>query len=114
VTEDDAWARERRLWLEGAEAFEALVADACVMAFAPVGLLTGAAIRAAVAGAPRWAEVSFEEAALERPDADTLVLGYRARGRRPDAAPYQAYCTSTYRRLAGGWRLVQHQQTPAG
>ena len=47
------------------------------------------------------------------PSEDLLVLAYKVRGRRDGAAPYDAYCTSTYRKADDRWRLVQHQQTPA-
>ena len=53
------------------------------------------------------------ETQVARPGDDVLVLAYKAEGRREGAAAYSAYCTSTYRRSGGRWRLVQHQQTPA-
>lgn len=56
----------------------------------------------------------MSEAHVARPADDLLVLAYKAEGKRDGAAPYNAYCTSTYRRADDGrWRLVQHQQTPA-
>ena len=42
---------------------------------------------------------------------DLLVLAYKARGLRDGAAPYDAECTSTWRKAGDRWRLVQHQQT---
>ncbi len=110
-----AWEAEERLWLEGAEAYADLLHPACVMAFVPpVGILRGEEIGRSLEGAPRWEAVAMTERTLARPDEGTSVLGYRARGRRAGSEPYEAFCTSTWRRGADGWRIVQHQQTPIG
>lgn len=83
------------------------------MAFpAPAGIIAGPAIAQSLADAPRWASVEMAERHVGRPAADLLVLAYKARGVRDGAAPYGAYCTSTYRRDGDRWLLVQHQQTP--
>lgn len=112
MNDQDAWSWERRLWLEGADAYEALLHGDCVMAFpAPVGLLKGADIVRSLENAPRWDSVSMDET-VARTAEGTVVLGYRAEGRRGMDTPYRAYCTSTYRLCDGQWRLIQHQQTP--
>lgn len=111
---DEVWAAERAFWLEGPETAAKLLHDACLMAFAGVGVLRGAAsILQSLAGAPRWAELEISEEAQSRPADDLVVLAYRARARRQDAPPYEAWCTSVWRRETGAWRIVQHQQTPA-
>jgi hypothetical protein len=113
MSDENPWEIERRLWLDGAAAFEARLDPACVMAFpAPTGLLAGAAIVESLKGAPRWAELEMQEAHLARPADDLAVLAYRAVARREGGAPYRAWCTSTYRLDEGRWRLLQHQQTP--
>lgn len=114
MPDTNPWDLERRLWLEGAAAYEALLDPACVMVFpAPVGVLSGPAIPQSLAGAPRWAEVEMEDAHVARPTDDLAVLAYRAVARRAGDPPYRAWCSSTYGRTDGVcWRLVQHQQTP--
>lgn len=114
MSETDLWESERRFWLEGASHFRAVMAPDCLMVFpAPTGILTGAAIIDALQDAPRWQSVEMSEQAAARADA-AVALAYRALARRgPDESAYLAYCSSTYVKTAEGWRLVQHQQTPA-
>jgi hypothetical protein len=112
MDEREAWERERRLWLEGAGAYQQLLDDESLMAFAPVGILGGVEIIRALDGAPRWLDVETTERRSARPNDSVLVLAYRADARRDSDHPYAAYCTSTYARTGKAWRLVQHQQTP--
>jgi hypothetical protein len=80
----------------------------------PAGILSGEAIQAGVAAAPRWSAVAMTELQARHPAPGLAVLGYRARGTRAGAPPSEAYCTSCYLAAVAGWRLVQHQQTPIG
>ncbi|MFC7474143.1 DUF4440 domain-containing protein [Dankookia sp. GCM10030260] len=106
------WALEERFWREGAA--ESLD-PACIMAFPPpTGLLSGSALGASLAAAPRWAAVTMTDRRAAHPAPGLAVLAYRARGRRDGGPTYEAFCTSCYRAVAEGWRLVQHQQTPVG
>lgn len=115
MTDDDVWAAERRLWLEGEPAFNELLDASCTHVYpAPVGVLAGKeAIEARIRGNPRWDSVDFSEQVLAR-SPETAVIAYRACGRRGEFAPYDVYCSSTYRRDGDAWRLVQHQHTPVG
>ena len=114
MTDDEACAMEQEFWTSGEEHCREAIDPACVMAFpAPAGIIAGPEIVRSLADAPRWSSVSMVETRVARPAGDLLVLAYRAEGRRERAAPYVAYCTSTYRRSGGRWRLIQHQQTPA-
>ncbi|MCA1491710.1 DUF4440 domain-containing protein [Sinorhizobium alkalisoli] len=113
MDDDEAWELERRLWLEGAGAYQSLVADECLMAFQPVGILAGSEIVRALDGASRWQDVTMTERRIARPTEAIIVLAYRAQGRRDVDSPYTAHCTSTYAQIGAEWRLVQHQQTPA-
>lgn len=114
VDETAAWAEEERWWKGGADAMAAALDSDAVMVFAPpVGILTGLSILDTLEGAPRWTEVEMTERVALRPTADIVVLAYRAEGRRGEAEPYVAYCTTTYRSDGERWRLVQHQQTAA-
>jgi len=113
MRDDDLWAVERRLWLDDLDAYAAILDPACVMAFPPpAGLMGGAEIAESLTGAPRWADVEMAERRLAQAANDIAVLAYRAAARRAGSGPYHAYCTSTYRRDGGTWRLIQHQQTP--
>lgn len=114
MTDDDAWRMEERFWTGGTGQYREALDPRCVMAFpAPAGIIAGADIVRSLANAPRWSSVDMADKHLERLGADLMVLAYKAHGRREGAAAYEAYCTSTYRRDADRWRLVQHQQTPA-
>ena len=110
---DDVWKLEERLWLDGAQSYDRLLDEQCLMAFpSPVGLLQGDDIARSLEGAPRWTDVAMSQRKQCRPDLDTVTIGYRAKGRRSGSPVYAAYCTSTYRRRAGAWKLIQHQQSP--
>jgi hypothetical protein len=114
VTDEEAWRTEERFWTGGEDHYREALDPACVMAFPPpAGIIAGTGIARALAGAPRWLSVAMAERHASRPSDDLLVLAYRARGQRDGAAPYDAYCTSTYRKAGDRWRLAQHQQTPA-
>ncbi|MDQ0324336.1 hypothetical protein J2R99_000185 [Rhodopseudomonas julia] len=106
------WSGEKRFWLEGSEAFDALMDDECLMVFPGMGVMPAMETRDALRHAPRWSSVDFADCKIARPDADTLVLAYKAEGHRDGDAPYRAYCSSTYRCHDHRWKLVQHQQTP--
>ena len=103
---------ERRLWLEGAEAFERHMAVECIMAFAPMGVMRNATIVGSLREAPRWTGVTFSDEAFARPAETVAVFAYRAAAQR-NSADYTALCTSTYVRADGEWRIAQHQQTAA-
>lgn len=113
--DDDAlWSLEERFWTGGEDHYARTLDAECVMAFPPpAGILAGGRrIAESLKGAPRWSSIAMSERHVSRPTSDVGILAYKARGERDGAAPYEAYCTSTYRRDGDGWRLVQHQQTP--
>jgi hypothetical protein len=114
MKEEVAWDIERQLWTGGGVAYRRLVDPQCVMAFpAPGGLMRFDAIMASIDKMPRWSSVEMSDRMMTHPAKDVTVLAYKARGRREDEKPYDAFCTSTYWRSGEGWRLVQHQQSPA-
>lgn len=108
---DEPWVLEERMWRGGGVAFGAAMAPDCLMAFAPVGILRNQAIVEGLEQAPRWSEIRMNQRITATPSADTMVLAYRATARREGAEPYEAWCTSTYIRLGGRWKIVQHQQS---
>ena len=106
------WEFERSLWTGGAELFHELIDDECVMVVpAEPFVMTGDETADAVSQTPRWDDVQFDEQKVMRPQDGVIVIGYHARATRADQS-YDAYCTTTLRRLAHEeWRVVQHQQT---
>ena len=113
-TGDEAalWAPEERFWTAGAAGS---LDPACIMAFP-------ATHRAAFGRRDRRKPGCGAALGLRRPDgaAHRASRAGVGRSRLPharlaDGAPaYAAVCTACYRATAAGWRLVQHQQTPAG
>jgi hypothetical protein len=113
MKDEEAWAFEEQFWTGGDDHYRSALDHASIMAFpAPVGILSGPAIIQSLAAGPRWISVEMSARNLARPQPGIMVLGYRASGKRAGAAPYQAFCTSSYRLTPSGWKLVQHQQTP--
>ena len=111
---DAAWKTEEGFWLRGPEFYRDHMAPDAQMVFPdPVGILKGEAIVDALEEAPRWEAVRMDEKTTVLAG-DALALAYRATGRRGEAAPYVALCSSTYVRRGGGWTMISHQQTPAG
>lgn len=109
---DAVWTSERRLWLDGAEAYAELMATQCVMAFGPMGVMRNKVIVDNLHEAPRWADVAFADQVFTQPAERVQILAYKAEARRDGAKPYRALCTSTYVQEDGSWRIAQHQQTP--
>lgn len=108
----DLWSLERRLWTEGVDAYERLLATACTMVFCPTGIMHRDAIIESMKLAPRWSDVGFSSETETAHGQGVTVLAYRAAARRDGGQPYEALCTSTYIFQGGEWRIVQHQQTP--
>lgn len=109
---NSVWDIERRLWLEGAEAYGECMAPDCVMAFAGVGVMRGADIVESLREAPRWRDVTMSDQVEAAPTRETTVIAYVAEASRDEGQNYRALCTSTYLRVDGRWAIAQHQQTP--
>lgn len=113
---DDArvWAFEESLWVGDADHYRELIDDECLMALpTPPFVLTGEQSVKAVSDTPRWSSVDFSGGRIMRPQEGLIVIGYKAKAERDGVDPYEAHCTSVYRRLEHDeWRVVQHQQTP--
>lgn len=106
------WEFERRLWKGDPNEYRANIDPSCVMAVpAEPFLLRGEQAIEAMTRTPRWTEVTFANQQISRPQEGLIVLGYQVRATRQESM-YEAFCTSTYRRLGHeDWRVVQHQQT---
>lgn len=114
MEDNAAWALEERFWLEGSTVYDALLDPECLMVFPAMGVMRAADVLESLKSAPRWTSVTMEDRTVGRPHGDLLLLGYKAIGRRDKSQIYSVFCTSTYRRDLGTWKLVQHQQTLAG
>ncbi|MDJ0386825.1 DUF4440 domain-containing protein [Roseomonas sp. E05] len=114
MDDERVWSFEESLWTGGAEHYRALIDDECLMVLpAPPFVMTGQQAIEAVAETPRWSRVALSKRQVMRPQEGLIVVAYHAQAEREGTQPYEAHCTSTYRRLAHEeWRVVQHQQTP--
>lgn len=113
VDVDDArvWAFEESLWTGDAENYREKIDDECLMALpATPFVFTGKQAIDAVSNTPRWSEAKFSNNQIARPQEGLIVIAYQVEATR-EGETYQAYCTSTYRRLSHEeWRVVQHSQ----
>ncbi len=108
------WKFEESLWTADAEHYRHSIDEQCLMVLPelPFVMSGGEAIEA-VTNTPRWTKVELGDKRVSRPQEGLIVIAYKARAEREGTPPYEAYCTSTYRRLGHDeWRVVQHQQTP--
>ena len=112
---DDArvWGSEAGLWTGDADHYRDVVDAECLMVLPDKPhVFTGPDAVADVSHTPRWTEVVFGDQKVSRPQEGLIVIAYSVRATR-DAQAYEAFCTTTYRRLeSDDWRVVQHHQTP--
>jgi hypothetical protein len=113
MEDERVWAFEESLWTADAEHYENGVDDGVLMVLpAEPYVFSGQAAKDAVKNTPRWSEVELTQRKVSRPQEGLIVVAYHARAAR-DGEAYEAWCTSTYRRIAHeNWTVVQHQQTP--
>ena len=108
------WSFEESLWTADPEHYRHSIDDECLMVLPePPFVMTGRQAIEAVSRTPRWSRVALTDRQVARPQEGLIVIPTTARAERDGVTPYEASCTSTYRRLAHEeWRVVQHQQTP--
>jgi hypothetical protein len=106
------WAFEESLWTADAEHYQRSIDDQCLMVLpTPPFVLTGQQAIDAVKSTPRWSEVEFSQQRISRPQVGLIVSAYEVHASKSSGESFEAYCTTTYRRLAHeDWRVVQHQQ----
>ena len=108
---------ETSLWTGTAENYREKMDQENVVVAIPVQpfLLKGGAAIEAVEDTPRWSSVEMENVHISRPEHGLITLAYKAIAKREnDEEAYEAFCTSTYRRLDDEeWRVIQHSQTVA-
>lgn len=112
MSDEELWKLEEAFWTGGEDHYQSALDPACLMVFPGVGPLTASAALEGLKSAPRWKSVGMDDRRLTRPSEEVATLAYRARGEREGAAPYEAWCSSSYRRDGERWLLFQHQQTP--
>ncbi|MFN3944694.1 MAG: DUF4440 domain-containing protein [Allosphingosinicella sp.] len=114
MDDERVWRFEESLWIGGEDVYRSAVDADCLMVVpADPFVLRGEAAIAAVSGTPRWTKVELSRRQVARPEEGLIVVAYHARAEREGEAGYEAWCTSTYRRLGHeDWRVVQHQQLP--
>lgn len=113
MDDERIWTFEKSLWTADAEHYQDGVDDGVVMVLPTEPfVLQGAAAKEAVKNTPRWSEVDLSHRTVSRPQEGLIVVAYHAKVAREDET-YEAWCSSTYRRVAHEeWTVVQHQQTP--
>jgi hypothetical protein len=111
MDDERIWSFERDLWIGDAALYERAIDDECLMALpTPPFILTGPEAIEAVKATPRWSEIAFADQHVSRPQEGLIVAAYKVLASQGDER-FEAYCTTTYRRLAHEeWRVVQHQQ----
>ncbi|KAA2214932.1 DUF4440 domain-containing protein [Teichococcus oryzae] len=108
------WPLEESLWTGDPGHYRELIDSECLMVLpAPPYVMGADKAVEAVSGTPRWSRVEFSEQQVRRPQEGLIVIAYKARAQRDGQDPYEAHCTTTFRRHAHEeWRVIQHQQTP--
>ena len=108
------WDFEHSLWVGDEGVYRERVDPECLMALpAAPYVFSGEDAIAAVGQTPRWKDAAFADRRVSRPQEGLIVIAYAVAAQRDDKT-YEAYCTSTYRRLGhDDWRVVQHSQTLA-
>lgn len=107
------WEFEESLWIGSAEHYRESIDAECLMVLPePPFVMIGQQAIDAVSDTPRWSRITTSHRQIMRPQEGLIVVGYKAEAYRDNEKAYEAYCTSTYRRLAHEvWKVVQHQQT---
>jgi hypothetical protein len=113
MDDDRVWSFEERLWTADPTLYHEVIDNDCLMVVPaePFVLSRKQAIEA-VSKTPRWSSAELSQRQIMRPQEGIIVVAYKVEARKEGRPSYQAYCTSTYRRLAHEeWRVIQHQQT---
>ncbi|MBN9607406.1 MAG: nuclear transport factor 2 family protein [Actinomycetales bacterium] len=115
---EELLALERRGWdslcdSTGDRFYGELMTDDGVMVLAGGFTLDRDGVRRSLADAPPWRRFELENAALIPLGSEAAALRYLGRAwREGGEPPFEAWMTSTYRRIDGAWRLALYTQTP--
>ena len=115
MDDDRLWGFEQSLWIEGSDNYREKVDSDVVMVLPrPPFVFTGERAVGTVADTPTWDRAELTERTVSRPQKGLIVIGYRVRAQKDGHDDYDAWCTTTLRRIEHEvWRVVQHQQLPA-
>jgi hypothetical protein len=107
------WEFEQSLWTGDAQHYRDSIDSNCVMVLPkPPFVMAGGEAVDAVSQSPRWTEVVLSHRQVVRPQEGLIAIAYKAEAHLDQREFYEAFCTSTYRRIAHDvWKVVQHQQT---
>jgi hypothetical protein len=112
--QDELLKNEKRLWMEGPDAYRKHISPKCLIAFpAMAGVMTNETVARTVADGPRWNEPEIEVEGLLSLTPEIAILTYRARATMDGRDPYSAIVSSGYEKQDDGWKLFFHQQTPS-
>ncbi|MBO9574475.1 MAG: DUF4440 domain-containing protein [Sphingobium sp.] len=114
MEDERVWHHEKLLWTGSHEEFNhAIEAHSLVVGPMPPFVMEGQEIIQTVAKGPRFADVTMAHRRIARPQEGLIVVAYKAIAPGHGEDDYNAWCTTTWRRIAHDeWRVVQHQQTP--
>ncbi len=114
MDDERIWGSEQGLWTGDPENYRVTIDEQCLMVLpAKPFIVTGRQAAEAVSATPRWSSVILGDRQVARPQEGLIVIAYTARAERQGEQPYEAHCTTVYRRLEHDkWRVIQHQQTP--
>ena len=113
MNDSRVWEFEESLWTGSAEHYRKSIESECLMVLPePPYVIAGQQAIDAVSATPRWARVALTQQQIKRPQEGMIVVAYKAEAFKEEGKAYEAFCTSTYRRLEHEvWKVVQHQQT---
>lgn len=110
---DEILTLEHGFFTDGSPDFyRRAVADDAMLVVPGMGRLSKAQCVEAAAHAGPWAEHEIDQLHTVAVAEGVVALSYHVTARRAEQPPYEAWMTSVWRRGAGGWQLVAHQQTP--
>ena len=116
MDDERVWSFERDLWIGDPALYERAIDEGCLMVLpAPPFVHSGGEAVAAVKATPRWGEVAFSEGRVSRLQEGLIVAAYHVRASGEGREDFEAWCTTTFRRIAHeDWLVVQHHQSVAG
>jgi hypothetical protein len=111
---DDLLELEQGFWTQGADYYRAHLDDHVLVAFGGMAsVMSRDAVVSTVHG-NRWNSPEIAAKGFLEPAPGVALLTYAARATKQDGTAYAATVTSGYARRGEDWKMVFHQQTPAG
>ena len=95
----------------GAEFYDAFLADEAMMAL-PFGVMERDACIEAIAAAPPWATYELSDVSVVVLSDESAMVVYTATAQREGQPQYRAVMSTTYVLREGEWLIAFHQQTP--